>query len=241
MKSTRLFLGGVAVFLAGLLISFSCLAQVIAGNGDIQSQSRTTENFSKIDCSGAFHVVLSQGSETQIKVETDANLLPYIIADVSGSRLDLKTKRGVSLKPSKDITVYITLPDLEELNVSGLCKLQSQNTLQSDHLKLDISGTSEINLQLHTGTLNTKISGTSKMNLNGTATSSEYKISGSADILATNLTTENTIVSISGMGKLHVNAQKNLSVNISGMGKVWYKGNPSLRESVSGMGKVRQE
>jgi uncharacterized membrane protein len=153
----------------------------------------------------------------------------------------LKIKKEVSPNPSKSINVYVTLPELDALNVSGVCKVQSQNTLQSDHLKINVSGTADMDLKLSTGSLTTSISGTAKMNLQGKASSLKLSISGSGNVTADDLATDNTEAHISGMGKLHVNAQKELTVSVSGMGKVWYKGNPAVNESISGMGKIIKE
>ncbi|TAM98870.1 MAG: DUF2807 domain-containing protein [Chitinophagaceae bacterium] len=241
MKQLTLILGTGAIFLLLSVFSLSCDAQRITGNGNIQSQMRETGSFHKIDCSGTFHVFLTQGNSTQVKVETDENLLPYVITEVNGNTLDLKIKKEVSPNPSKSINVYVTLPELDALNVSGVCKVQSQNILQSDHLKINVSGTADMDLKLSTGSLTTSISGTAKMNLQGKASSSKLSISGSGNVTADDLATDNTEAHISGMGKLHVNAQKELTVSVSGMGKVWYKGNPAVNESISGMGKIIKE
>lgn len=241
MKQLKLILETGTIFLLFSVFSLSCYAQRITGNGNIQSQMRETGNFHKIDCSGTFHVFLTQGNETQVKVETDENLLPYVITEVNGNTLDLKIKKDISVNPSKSIKVYITLPELDALNVSGVCKVQSQNTLQSDHLKIGVSGTADMDLKISTASLKTAISGTAKMNLQGKATFAEFQISGSGNVMADNLIADNTEAHISGMGKLHVNAQKKLKVSISGMGKIWYKGNPAVNESISGMGKIMKE
>lgn len=241
MKQLKSILSAAGIFMALSLFSFSCLAQKITGNGNIQSQIRETSNFNKVDCSGTFHIFLTQGNETQVKVETDENLLPYIVTEVNGSTLDLKIKKDISVNPSKSIDVYISLPELDALNISGVCKAQSQNILQSEHLKISVSGTADMDLKISTTSLKTAISGTAKMNLQGKATSAEFQISGSGNVMAGDLVADNTEAHISGMGKLHVNAQKELKVSISGMGKIWYKGNPAINESISGMGKIIKE
>jgi hypothetical protein len=241
MKSTKKIIAIMVTFTGLFLLSITCFAQTIAGNGNIQSQERTTGNFTGITCSGTFHVILTQGNENKLKVETDENILPYVITEVRGNELDLRTKKGVTVRPTHSINVYITLRTLEAFDVSGVCKAESQNMLQSDHLKISISGSADINLRVSTGPLTANVSGTAKMNLQGKASSSDFHISGSADVMAGDLVTDGSEVRVSGMGKLHLNPQKTLNVSISGMGKVWYKGNPAINESVSGMGKVMKE
>lgn len=241
MKSTKKIIAIMATFTGLFLFSIACFAQTISGNGDIQSQERKTGNFTGITCSGTFHVILTQGNENNLKVETDENILPYVVTEVKGNELDLRTKKGVTVRPTHSINVYITLKNLEAFNVSGVCKAESRNILRSDHLKVIISGSADLNLKVSTGPLVANVSGTSKMNLQGKASSSDFHISGSADVMAGDLITDRSDVHVSGMGKLHLNPQKTLNVSISGMGKVWYKGNPAINESVSGMGKVMKE
>lgn len=242
MKSNKIFFYISALLFSSVLLATSCSAQHrITGNGNIQTQSRSANNFTRIDCSGSFTIFLTQANSTGVKIETDENLFPYIITEVKGDKLVLKTKKGVNIKPSKSVKVYLTMKNIEALNVSGASKIQSQNMLQTDELKLSVSGSADMNLQLKTNSLSTDISGAGKMDVKGNATSTEYHISGTADVKADDLVTDNTEVHISGTGKLHVNAQKKLDVSISGIGKVWYKGNPEVAESVSGMGKIAKE
>lgn len=242
MKSNKILFCISALLFSLALLTVSCSAQHrITGNGNIQTQSRSAGDFTRIDCSGSFTILLTQANSTGVKIETDENLMPYIITEVKGDKLVLKTKKGVNVKPSKAIKVYLDLKNIEALNVSGVAKVQSQNTLQADDLKLAVSGSAHVELQLKAHSLKTDISGAGKMDVKGNVTSAKYHISGTADVMAEDLMTDNTEIGISGTGKLHVNAQKKLNVSISGIGNVWYSGNPEVAESVSGMGKIAKK
>ncbi len=52
--------------------------------------------------------------------------------------------------------------------------------------------------------------------------------------------TDNARVSVSGAGKVVVNAAKTLDVSISGAGSVDYLGDPVVSEHISGAGRVRK-
>lgn len=241
MTTKKLLCLGTALLLGIFLSAGTVFAQTVAGDGNIQTQSRETGNFKEISSSGIFHLVLTQGNTTAVKVRADANILPYIITEVDGNRLKLKTKRGVNIKPTKSIMVYITVNKLDDITVSGTGTVESTNTLQQDHLGVTISGSSEINLDLQVSKLSASVSGTGKGTLKGKCTQSDYRISGTANIDAGKLVADDSKIAISGVGKLHVNAQKQLDISISGMGKVWYQGNPRISQAVSGMGKVMHE
>jgi hypothetical protein len=244
MKSNRSLIISIAILTGLLLIFTQGFAQHhgnIKGDGNIKSQARAIKDFSRVDCSGTFHIFITQGNNTSVKVEADQNLLSYIITEVSGDKLTIKTKKNVNINPSRPVNVYLSTKQIKALNLSGVCKVQTQNTLQADHLKVGISGSSDMNLQLKSTSFTSDISGTGKLTLQGNTTSAAYNISGTADVKATDFISDNTEVQISGMGKLHVNASKKLEVSVSGMGKVWYKGKPAISESISGMGKVTAE
>lgn len=241
MKSVKRSLFVLAV-LAGLSIcAFSATAQQVKGNGQVQSENRAAGTFNQITSSGPFDILLTQGNTTSVKVEAESNLLPYIITEVKGNTLILKTKNDVDLKTNQDITIAITVKDLNQLKISGSGSLKGTNTLKLDRLNLIVSGSEKIDLSLQSNNLDMGISGTTKVTLKGAASRTTYRISGTADIDASGLVSDNAQVAVSGVGKLHVNAQKKLDVSVSGVGKIWYKGNPSVSQSVSGMGVVRQE
>jgi hypothetical protein len=63
-------------------------------------------------------------------------------------------------------------------------------------------------------------------------------ISGSGNIDAMNIPAGSASVSISGSGKVRVNARNSLKVDIAGSGSVVYSGHPQLSQSIAGSGSV---
>lgn len=242
MKLKDLTIASLAALVAiALLCNQSCAQgnKKIKGNGNIRSETRGTGDFSRIDCPGSFHIFISQGNNTAVKVEADENLLPHIVTRVKGNTLTIKTENRVSLNPSKPINVFVTVKQLEALHLSGSSIVTTQNTLYCPQLSVAVSGMARLDLRVDGQSLGTDISGTGKIHLQGKVTETEYRISGTAEVDAGDLVSDSTSVLISGIGKLHVNSQEKLNVSISGTGKVWYKGHPSISESVSGIGKIQ--
>lgn len=240
MKS-RMIISSLAVL---LLLSCTLHAQRkerISGNGAIKTETRQVKDFSKVDAAGVFHVYITQGNAPAVKVEADENLLPYIVTEVNGNHLLLKTRKNVDIKPSRPVKVYLTMQEIEALNVSGVSEIHSENTLQAKDVSMAVSGSGTIDLDLKADAVRAEVSGTGKISLNGSANDARYDISGTADVAADDFATANTKVSISGMGKLHVYAKEKLDVAVSGMGNVKYKGNPEISQVVSGMGRVSKE
>jgi len=226
--------------LAMPVLSAHAQHRIIRGDGHSTTETRTVSGFNRIHCSGSYHIIVREGAATSLRVEADENLMPYIITEIKGNTLDLSNKKNTELRHSKPVNIYLTVNHLAEIGVSGACNLKTQDMLQVDRLKISISGSAEMNMQLTAHALAVNISGSGKLTLSGASQSGSYHVSGSADVFATGLTTDNTEIHISGMGKMHVDAQKKLAVTVSGMGNVWYKGNPEISQSVSGMGKIAQ-
>ncbi|HVI47356.1 MAG TPA: head GIN domain-containing protein [Chitinophaga sp.] len=227
------------MLLVAVLSSFrTAFDQQIKGNGVIKSENRNASPFTEISTSGVYKVVVQQGSTHSIKIEAEENLLPYILTEVRGDELEIKSRKGISINPTKPITVYVTLEKVKRLSASGASGFTSTGTLRSDKLELEFSGATNANLELNTGKVAVDLSGASNIELKGTSRSAEYGISGAADIAATDLRSDDVEIGISGTGKARVFAEKKLNVSVSGMGKVKYKGEPVVTQSISGMGKV---
>jgi hypothetical protein len=227
------------ILASGVLVSFTHLNnERIRGNGNMKEEARNATHFKDISTSGVYKVIIVQGNTHSIKIDAEENLLPYIITDISGDELDIHTKKGYSIQPTRDITVYVTMEQVEELSASGAGSFNSNGVLKSDRIKLEFSGAADANLDINTAELKVGISGSSNVKLKGNTGEARYQISGSADITALDLRTDNVHVSISGAGNAQVNAQKKLDINVSGMGKVKYTGEPSITQSISGMGRI---
>lgn len=239
----KLFAGSLLVLAALLLFCSQVSAQdgkKIKGDGNIRSETRNIGDFSRIDCPGSFHIFIKQGSTPGLKVEGDENLLPYISTSMDGKTLTVKAQDHTQLDPSRPVAIYLTVKQLEAVNLSGLSKVETENTLHSPHLRLAISGSGQLNIKVEGKSLNVDISGTGKVHMEGHMAETEYRISGTGDVEADDLVSDRTRVLISGIGKLRVNTREKLNVSISGTGKVWYKGNPAVSQAISGIGKIAQ-
>lgn len=230
MKTLRLnwFLPVLLLF---SVITFSAFTIVgnnekVRGSGNIKEEARSEGPFRSIRTSGSYNVYITQGTKHDIRIEADDNLLPLIITKVSGNDLEIYTKKGYDIKPSKTINVYVTLDQLEELSSSGSGGFYSKSKLNGGNVKFSFSGSTNTELDLNANDLRVEVSGSSHLNLKGSIPATRYDISGSADVEALDLQSDNANISISGSGKLDVAVAKKLDLSVSGMGKVRYKGSP---------------
>lgn len=210
----------------------------VKGNGNIKQEVRTQDAFKSISTSGNYIVYIQQGNKRDIQVEADDNLLPYIETTVKGNELQINTKKGYDIKPTKTVNIYVTIEELEELNASGMGGFYSKSSLKGDKVVFSFSGSTVADVDLNSNVLNVRISGSSSLKVKGNVPQTKYGISGTGKVDAISLRSDNVKVEVSGTGDLALYAEKKLDVSVSGVGKVRYKGNPALSQSSSGMSKV---
>lgn len=206
------------------------------GNGKIIKETRTFENFNSIDISGAFQIHLKQDSITSIEIETDENLMKHIYSEINERTLIIENK--VSIKGSKPIHIYISTPNYEEIDLSGAIDLSNSDTLKLETLKIDISGSSKIDLNVELKELLLECSGSGEINLAGKAANVKADLSGSSEINAFNFIADKFEFSSSGSSKANLNVVTNLIIESSGSTKLNYKGNPNVDQKTSGSSKI---
>ncbi|RFS20555.1 DUF2807 domain-containing protein [Chitinophaga silvatica] len=222
------------------LMSFNWFNEKVRGNGEIKEESRTASPFTSIATSGIYKVVIEQGDKFSVRVETDANLLPYVETTFQNNTLEISSRKGYDLNPSKAMTVYVTMKELESLSGSGVCSFTSKGSLKSDRVKIGVSGASNIDLDLKVQQLKVGLSGAAHIQLSGSATTANFGVSGAGEIRALDLAIEEAEVGVSGSGQVNLSVNKRLKAGVSGAGHVRYKGDATVNPSVSGAGSIKK-
>ncbi len=226
---------------AGLLSTLlSCNSSSVKGDGNMQTEQRPVTSFNKIDVSGDWEVILTQGESESVKLEADKNLLGLIETKVEGGDLVIGAKRNKSLSSEKGLKVYLTFKNLNKIELSGDVKLSATTKLTFDKLQLEGSGSAELNLDLNANQLDADMNGSSKTMLKGRISEVLFTISGEGSLSALELNINKCTVDISGDGNASVCVKDELNTTISGSGSVQYKGSPLVKKNISGDGNVSE-
>jgi hypothetical protein len=226
------------IVLALLLANLPALAQrqQIKGEGEPVSQNRSVSGFKGVNVSGGFAVEITQGSKEGVRLEAQQNLLDNIRTEVKNGVLHIYNENSIST--NKGMKAYITVRELNKIDISGGVKVTGKSTFKANAFDLDMSGGSKVTLALNTKKLRANMSGASKVELSGKADDFVMNLSGSSSVLATELEAKNVSVEASGASKVKVFAKDNLRVSASGASKVEYNGTPSVTTDVSGASKI---
>lgn len=206
------------------------------GDGPIVTREVQVDDFDAIHLPGSIDVFLTQGSEQKVTVEGKENLIDELNYNVSGSewRIDFDD----CVRDVDEFNVYITIPNLREIEITGSGNVISENFLLVGDLDIELTGSGDVNLAVEAQDIDVKISGSGDIKLEGVADETVYRISGSGDVSAFDLECNVADINVSGSGDVRVLVNNLLKARISGSGDIFYRGNPTLDIDISGSGDV---
>ena len=224
-------------FLLAFVVSLSC---------NVQAASRTLDldPFSGISLNNSFNVILKQGSKQSVKIEGSQEVINDINTTVKDGNWSIHTKKknGKWNNNNKSkTTVYITIPKLKKLAVSGSGSIEAGDFNVND-LKLAIGGSGKIKINVSaSGDIKSAISGSGNMNLSGKAQSLTASIAGSGSVVGKTLSVKTMKASIAGSGNVYAEVSSSINASIAGSGSVYYTGSASnVSSKTSGSGRVKK-
>ncbi|MCC8407316.1 DUF2807 domain-containing protein [Mucilaginibacter sp. UR6-1] len=210
-------------------LSFSsCKMKCKKGSGTIITDNRKVADFTKINVSGGFKIVLKQDSSLNLNLSIDDNLLEFIETEVSGGKLTITTKKNIC--PSTDAVLTIGVKNLEEVKGSGAITFNSEGKLNVKDFSIDLSGAGRTDLDLSAANVRTEGSGATEIKLKGQAASNTVNLKGSSKVSALDFVVGNYNIETTGAGDYKINVLKSLIVKTTGASSVEYRGNPSTVE-----------
>jgi hypothetical protein len=214
----------------------------IKGKGEVITETRTTGDYSGISLAMTATVYFTPGAFYSLQISGQENVLKQIVTQVEGTHLSIKVRNGVILGSHESITVYVTAPDVNDLNVSGSGDIFVDNPWNTANLSVNISGSGTVSVNdLTTEQLSAIISGSGTIRAtSGKATREELNISGSGTIDFRSVECQTVYSTTSGSGDTYIHATNLLDVTISGSGDVWYYGTPAINTHFSGSGNLKR-
>ena len=212
----KLFL--IPIILVAVLMS--CSDDTIFGSGNLTSEIREVDYFSKVKSDGVFEITITQGATQSVEITGDNNIMNRIKTKVVNSELRLYLDDDNNYR---DITlrVDIVVNRLNGIKNSGVGDIYAYNIDESGNFNVFNSGTANIFIE-------------------GEAQSLDIKNEGSGAFMGFNFEVNDGDLENIGSGDIEVNCTEELDVKIKGSGNVYYMGNPILDVSISGSGNVIQ-
>jgi hypothetical protein len=230
------------LFIPAFIVAISLMTGFSYGQ-TVNKETRNLSGFTKVNFGISGDLYINIGTEFKVVLEGDKSLLEEIETEVSGSKLVIKEDNWHSHGHEK-VTVYITMPELAGLGLSGSGKAEIKDAVKTEELDFSVSGSGRIvAADLAIGKLNVGISGSGDVIIggNGEAASADVSISGSGNYSGESLKITNADFHISGSGSCKCNVTDNLEASVSGSGNITYIGSPKIDARVSGSGRVKSK
>jgi len=186
---------------------------------------RDVENFTKISFGFPGKLYLKQGSPQKVELEGNKEILKEVETEVEGSRLKIGREGkwfDWNFKDDDKITVYITVPNIEAVSVSGSGDIIGESKIRTNDLDLNVSGSGSLSIDVEAkGDVDANVSGSGNMDLKGHFESFESDVSGSGRVVLSAIIDGAADFGISGSGKIQASGSADIvKTTISGSGKV---------------------
>ncbi|MFD2562427.1 head GIN domain-containing protein [Aquimarina rubra] len=213
----------------------------IEGDGNMVTKTRTTSEYDQVKVKGSLDVSLVSGSEGNIKIEGESNLIPYVKTEIEGEALKIYVEKGYYLKVSKGKKLIVTVPfkDLNKVSLSGSGDIYSDDVIKATDFTTSVSGSGDVRLAVEANSIESSVSGSGDLILKGSTNNLECKVNGSGDVKAYDLKAKDVIASVNGSGDIKVTSTSSLKARVTGSGDIDYQGNPEKEDKkVSGSGDI---
>jgi hypothetical protein len=230
----------LSLILAASIFVSSCSSKCIEDSGQHIIKDLTVTPFDEIEIDGPVKLVLRQDSSFKVTVSADSNIVEKIKTSVSGETLKIKLD-PMSYCGTDSIVIHAGIGALTEIKAAGTSKVYSEGALHLGDLNLELSGTTETNLNIYVGKLTTKSDGAARLTVSGQAGLHKLESKGMLELNAFDFVVAQYDINIEGTGKSNINVLNDLKVKTSGSSSIFYKGNPkNVSDKKSGTSKLEK-
>lgn len=214
---------------------------------ELKKETRELGAFHAITVKGIGKIELKQGSTQQVTIEADEHVLSRIKTDVIGGSLIIdigrdwleKLSAGLDYLSTRSINFYITMEQLDALDVTGSCKIEALG-FKGKELHLNLSGASSVDFSnIQYEVIDSNLPGAGKLALQGKTKEQSVSLTGAGSYVADDLESESTRISLTGVGSARLWVTKTLDAAITGVGSIEYYGEPEVKQSLAMMGSIR--
>lgn len=210
---------------------------------EVSSREIEVGPFTQLQIDGIFDVIIVQGDEEGVVVESGGENL-MVNAENVGDMLVLSTMdvRGTTRCKDTDVLlVRVTVKELSLLRVTGVGNVTVEQ-LNAPNLIVEFDGIGDLEMNVTCENFEFISGGVGNVNLMGVAATANYVNTGIGDVQAYELKAHDVTVISSAVGNMYIFADKSLVIEADGVGDIRYQGSPDLKQlSFEGVGTLKSE
>lgn len=240
-----------------LIAALVCL---ISANAQTVIKNYPVSDFTSISANYIFAIEVTKGDTYSVNIEAPNSFFELIKVKKHDTNLDftLKTELPKRLRDlSEKITVKITMPSLEGVELAGASKLSGNGVfatngkrfkaelsgaskitdlcIETPSVDIEVDGASKVEMNVNTDKVKAELNGASKMTLTGNAPIIDMELSGASAADAKNINCDVMEIEASGASRALVFVQNTLKVDLSGASKCEYLGPEEVNVRIDGI------
>lgn len=246
----KIIAGLALIVIIGMITSLAACNEIhrIVGSNNIETRDFDYTDFNSVEISHAFTVEIVKSDTYQVQVTLNDNLFDYLDISRSGNTLIIKMNSLSSFIHTTQ-RVKISMPDLENLDISGASQgtvtgfdaaaalsleVSGASRLDISGLKtlgstdIEVSGASRLTGSLVTTGGNFRISGASTLELTGSSTGVKLEVSGASRANLPHFPIVDASATGTGASNATIDVSGSLDIELSGASRLTYSGNPNL-------------
>ncbi|MBC7534822.1 MAG: DUF2807 domain-containing protein [Ferruginibacter sp.] len=201
---------------------------VVDEHAEMRSLDRS---FNAIKVSGGIDIYLSQSDKESIAVSASGEKYKANIKTiVEDSILKIYYDGDKNWSKNRKMMAYISFVNLTKLDASGASDITVAGTIQTDALRMQLSGASDFKGDVTVNSLDINLSGASDVMISGKAAILTIESSGASDVKGYDLAAEICTVKASGASDINVTVNRELNAHASGASNIYYLGAGIIKE-----------
>lgn len=206
-----------------------------------ESGEKNLETFKGVAVSSSVEATLVKGDKNHIYVEVQNVDLEDVKVEIEKGILYVgkkyKKNWNINWGSGKRIKAIITYADeLSYLSASSSADLVADDVVYSDQLKINVSSSGDMNVEVEAQELDIDVSSSADLNIKGSAYKAQIDASSSADLNGKKLIIDELKVSASSSADVYIHVKSKLKAKASSSADIVYYGNPTNVDKSSSSG-----
>ena len=208
------------------------------GNGNVTDERReVTAEFTAVESHEGVDVYVTQGSDFEILVEADDNIIDLIGTDIRDGKLKIHAIENIGRATKK---VYVTLPEITALKATSGSDLITKDRIEADEIYLKASSGADLRVELSADIVHADTSSGADIRVNGDANVLYADASSGSGIRAGDFKVQTCEADASSGADIRVNVSKKLVADASSGADIKYTGGADVTKNKSVSGSVRE-
>ena len=217
----------LAIVFAILLMS--CEKDTVTASEEITTKDYEFSSYTSLEVNDNFKVYINfSETEEKLRVQANDNLHKYILVNKESNKLTVKLDKVRRIKGKETLNVFITTKSIDNFTVKGNAKLELEDPLETENLKIYLSGNSFFTGALATEKLDLVSSGNCMIDFSGSVKNMEVELDGNCELSDYDLSVETLKIDLSGNSNAYLTVNNSISIDASGNSVLSYKGSANI-------------